>query len=40
MNSEAKRSIAEENDREDIEELLEVLKKVSEQLDYLIEILE
>lgn len=40
MNGEAKRAIADECDREDIEKLLEVMKDLCEKLEYLIEILE
>lgn len=40
MNEEAKRAIAAECDREDIEKLLEAMEKLCEMLEYLIEILE
>lgn len=40
MNSDAEYLLKEKTKSEDIKELLEVMKKVSEQLEYLIEILE
>lgn len=40
MNSDAEYLIKENTKSEDIKELLEVMKKVNEQLEYIIEILE
>lgn len=40
MNSDAERIIKEQTDSNYIQELLEVMKRMSEQLEYLIEILE
>ena len=40
MNKEAERLITEQTEKQYIEELTEVMKRLSEQLEYLIEILE
>ena len=40
MNKDAERIIQEETDNESIKALIDVMKRVSEQLEYLIEILE
>lgn len=40
MNSEGKRLIADKCDREEIERLLEEMKRMCEKLEYIIEILE